>query len=104
MKHNRKNTKALIKQWCDAKGYRITEIRHVFPLVLVVGYAAPRCIVIRRPWQAAEPQVQEMIQKHPLDLVHEFDDSLKEGDWACAAYVCADGWQQTVVVPWKDLA
>ncbi len=89
-----------VKAWCKNKGLKlIKQPLHVYPMAYVVGYAAPRCLIVAAPWMDSEPHLQEFDKENPLTTVHLFDDSLKPGDWCSMAYVCYHDSSQQVAIP-----
>lgn len=92
---------AAIREWCTANGYpakEIKDIRHVHPRALVIGHAAPRCIIVSRPWQDSEPQCKEFDKANPLDIIRTFDHRLDSGMWCATAYVVNELGGETVAV------
>jgi len=88
-----------VKAWCESSGIELSgKIRHVFPLAYVVGRAAPKCLIVARPWFHSEPQVEVFNRENPLQTVHDFDDTLTAGDWCTTAYVTTTSWSGTVAV------
>jgi hypothetical protein len=87
-----------VREWVSKQGKHAKSVRHVYPRCYVVGRAAPMCLVITRPWQDSEPQCKDFDKKHPLCVVHTFDESLDAGMWCAAAYVVRDGCSETVAV------
>ena len=69
----------------------IDGVRHIRPTSRVVGYAAPMCLVVETPWLEAEPHMREQTREYPLEIVREFDPSLRAGDWCIVAYVSYGG-------------
>lgn len=88
-----------VREWCSKNGTPASLVRHVHPRAYVVGKAAPRCLIVSRPWQDSEPHLQDFDRKHPLDVLHTFDASLDAGMWCATAYVVRGGVQETVAVP-----
>ncbi len=74
-------------------------IRHIYPMAYVVGYAAPRCLVVSMPWPDAEKPLQRDVRNYPLKQVYLFDASLKAGDWCSLGYVSTLGSSETVAIP-----
>lgn len=89
---------AAVRAWCKKNGKPAKAVRHVYPRAYVVGRAAPLCLVVTRPWQDAEPQCQEFDRKHPLSVLHTFDQALDAGMWCATAYVVRAGCSETVAV------
>ena len=91
----------LIRRWVKANrdGARVTSICHVHPLVYVIGHAASGCLIVAVPWPNSEPNVREWDRQYPLNMVRQFDQSLKAGDWAMTAYVSTDMGGETYCVP-----
>lgn len=77
----------------------IRKLSHISPTCYVIGFAAPGCLIIARPWMDAEPQVRDFQKSNPLDIVRNFDRSLKPGDWCIAAYVSTDGCGESYAIP-----
>ena len=89
-----------IKKWCRAHKLKlVSEPRHVHPVAYVIGYAAPKCLVVAVPWIDSEPQCRDFDKQNPLTTIHTFDDSLRPGDWCYTAYVCHSGMQEHVAIP-----
>ncbi len=94
-----KETVAAIEKWCAKKKWKlISKPRHVHPRSYVVGYAASKCLIVARCWADSEPQTMEWNKQHPLEIVHEFDETLKAGDWCATAYVSTTGFGQPVAI------
>lgn len=88
-----------VRAWCKKNGNPANTVRHIHPRVFVIGKAAPRCLIVSRPWQDSEKHLQEFDRAHPLDVLHTFDASLDAGMWCATAYVVRNGVQETVAVP-----
>jgi hypothetical protein len=88
-----------VREWCQQQGAPVVgAVRHIHPRAFVLGKAAPRCLIVSRPWQDSEPQRAEFDKAHPLNVLHTFDASLTAGMWCATAYVLRDGVQETVAV------
>lgn len=91
---------AALLAWCRAKKIKpIGKPRHVYPRAYVVGHAAPLCLIVAVPWPDAEPQLCDIKKANPLTTIHEFDKSLKAGDWCSVGYIVTAGWAQPVAIP-----
>ena len=96
-----KEAKAAVLNWCRKHKVKlIAPPNHIHPRTFVVGYAAARLLIVRRCWQDSEPQCREWDKKYPLETVHEFDESLKEGDWCITAYIQTDSYGQPIAIPY----
>ena len=94
-----KEAVAAVEAWCRKKKWKlIQKPRHVHPQAYVVGYAASKCLIVSKCWADSEPQMKEWDKKYPLEIVHEFDDSLRPGDWCTVAYVSTVGFGQPVAI------
>jgi hypothetical protein len=83
---------AAVKAWCKKNKVKIIgSVRHVHPRSYVIGRLAPSCLVVSKCWADSEPHMRELDRKRPLTAIHEFDASLKEGDWCITAYVTTAG-------------
>lgn len=95
---------AAVKAWCEKqKTLGLPDkVRHVHTRSYVIGYAAPKALVVANCWAESEPQCQEWDKKYPLNVLHDFDESLKPGDWCISAY-CVFGergaWNVAVAIP-----
>lgn len=97
-KLNEKVAKA-VKKWCRSQKLKVIgTTRHIHPRAYVIGYAAPKCLVVAAPWSDSEPQCRDFDKANPLTTLHTFDDTLKPGDWCSTAYVCHGGVQETVAI------
>ena len=95
-----KEAVAAVEAWCKKRKWKlISKPRHVHPQAYVVGYAAPKCLIVSQCWADSEPQMKEWDKKYPLETVHEFDEALRAGDWCVVAYVCTNSFQQQVAIP-----
>jgi hypothetical protein len=95
----KENTSKAIKKWCSTKNIKVIgKLNHIHPRAYVIGYAAPRCLVVAVPWVDSEPQCQEFDRANPLVTVRKFDDTLKPGDWCMTAYVRHGDEQETVAI------
>jgi hypothetical protein len=96
-----KAAKTAVLAWCAKyrKEWRVCSVSHVYPVAFVIGYAAPLCLVVSRPWTEAEPHMAEFCRDNPLDTVREFDSSLRAGDWCAVAYVSTESRGTLVAVP-----
>jgi hypothetical protein len=89
-----------IRAWVKAHNTPRFTLRHVFPLAYVIGYAAPRCLVVAVPWFDSEPQCADFDRAHPLKTLRRFEDTLRPGDWCHVAYVAVkSGGESVAVVP-----
>ena len=94
----------LIGQWCAKQKIKLLcKPNHLHTRATVIGYAAPLSLVVSKPWIDAEPQVQKFDKDYPLDVIRTFDKSLKAGDTCITAYVCTEGRQETIAIPWGEL-
>ena len=94
-----KETVAAIEKWCAKKKWKLLKKpNHVTPQAYVVGYAASQCLIVAKCWANSEPQTMEWDKKYPLKVINEFDETLKAGDWCATAYICTQGWQQTIAI------
>ena len=91
-----------VRKWCEENGYQAKEIRHVHPRAFVIGKAAPKCLIVSRPWQDSEPQCQEFDKANPLDIIRTFDHRLDAGMWCATAYVVTDFGGDTVAIRFKS--
>lgn len=93
--------KQIILKWLKKNITRkdIKDIRHIYSMSYVIGYAAPGCIVVSNCWCQSEPQNQDFTRTSPLDVIRTFDNSLKPGDWCISAYVIYETMTDTVAVP-----
>ncbi len=97
-----KEAVAAVEAWCKKKNWKlINKPRHVHPQAYVVGHAASSCLIVSKCWADSEPQTREWNKKYPLELVREFDDSLRAGDWCIVAYVSTVSFGQPVAIPIK---
>ena len=87
-----------VRAWCKKNGGAATVVRHIHPRAFVIGKAAPRCLIVSRPWQDSEKNLQEFDRAHPLVVLHTFDASLDAGLWCATDYVVRGGVQETVAV------
>lgn len=87
MTKERRQARQLILNWCDSEAIEVKGIRHIHPVCYVVGLAAPRCLIVSRPWVHSEEHLQQFDRENPLTTVHTFDDRLKAGDWCVTGYV-----------------
>lgn len=95
-----KEAVAAVEAWCKEKKWKlISKPRHVHPQAYVIGYAASKCLVISKCWADSEPQMKDWDKQYPLGLLHEFDASLRPGDWCIVAYVSTVGFGQSVAIP-----
>ncbi len=92
-----------IKAWCKKRKLKLTAPpRHVHARSYVVGYAAPKCLIVAACWADSEEHLQAFDKANPLQTVHTFDESLKAGDWCITGYICANGRQEDVAIPLED--
>jgi len=95
----KKAAEAAVRVWCKKNGGEAQEVRHIHPRAYVIGRAASMCLVVSVPWQDSEPQCQGFDRKHPINVLHRFDESLDAGMWCATAYVVAEGCSEAVAVP-----
>jgi hypothetical protein len=95
-----KEAVAAVEAWCKKRKWKlISKPRHVHPQSYVVGYAAPKCLVVSKCWADSEPHMKDWNKEYPLETINEFDNSLRAGDWCVVAYVCTQAFQQSVAIP-----
>jgi hypothetical protein len=95
-----KEAVAAVEAWCKKKKWKlVSKPRHVHPQAYVVGYASIKCLIVSKCWADSEPQTREWNKKYPLDVIHEFDESLRPGDWCIVAYVSTWGAGQSIAIP-----
>jgi hypothetical protein len=92
--------KQLIKDWCIKHNIKVKRIRHIHKHAYVIGYAAPLCLVVATCWMESEPQCKEFDKVNPLNTLHTFDKTLKPGDWCITGYICTEGRQETIAIPY----
>ena len=86
-----KEAVAAIQAWCKKNKMKlIKKPRHVYPRAYVVGYAAPKCLIVSKCWTDSEPHLREHTKLYPLGTINNFDDSLKAGDWCIVGYVSVE--------------
>jgi len=87
--------------WIVRPGSPIRGVRHVHPRAYIIAKPAPKCIVVAKPWMDSEPQVREIDRLHGTDIIHDFDESLKAGDWCATGYVSTptSGWTCAIALP-----
>ena len=101
---------AAVQAWCHARGIKLLcRPNHVYPRAYVVekGYwenCGTRKVPLLRiatPFQDAEPHMQKLGVHQPFVRVdgRDVDASLNEGDWCISAYICEEGNQRNVAVP-----
>lgn len=96
----KKEIKTAILNWCVKNDIReISRISHLSSHCFVVGYAAPRCLIVANPWMDSEPQVALFDKENPFTLVRQFDKSLRANDWCITAYVCSLSGQENIAIP-----
>jgi hypothetical protein len=95
-----------IKAWLKKTrtNIKLSGIRHIHPRAYVVGYAASQCLIVSTCWTDSEPHLRQSTKEFPLKIIHEFDESLKPGDWCITGY-CSfkhmGSWPVAVPIP-KD--
>lgn len=88
-----------VKRWCDARNIKLTKpVRHIHPMSYVVGYSAPKCLIVAVPWIESEPQIKDFDRENPLKTINRFDASLLPGDWCITAYICTDYRNETIAI------
>lgn len=95
-------TRRAIREWCEAQGYTVKKICHVFPRGYVVARPAGLSLIIARPPMDDTEMLQFIrndIRRDGSTTCHTFDDSLKIGDWCSIAYVVTDEWGGHVAIP-----
>ncbi len=91
-----------VQDWCKKQKMElVAKPRHVHPRSYVVGLAAPLCLIVTRCWADSEPQAKAWNKNYPLQIVHNFDKSLKAGDWCITAYVSTQTSGEPVAIPIK---
>lgn len=97
----KREAKATIRKWCQKNiDRKVESITHISPGCFVIGYAAPGALIVARPWMDSEPQCKAFDKNNPYTVAHEFDRSLKPGDWCLMAYLRAGscGWLIAVAI------
>lgn len=89
-----------IERWWAKHGNRerVGRVRHVHARGVVVGYAAPLCLVVRLDGRESEKHMREWQRKYPLSTVHKFDTNLREGDACYYGYVSTGTGGEPVAV------
>ena len=91
---------AAVQAWCAKKKIKLVgKPRHVHARSYVIGHAAPLCLVVSQCWTESEPHLQDFDRKHPLNIVHKFDDSLRPGDWCITAYISTSSACEDIAIP-----
>jgi hypothetical protein len=86
-----KQIKERIISWCkknEIKEKEIKKILHIHLHCFVVGFAAPACLVVARPWVESAEHLKRFDKENPLNTVNNFDNSLRPGDWCITAFIC----------------
>jgi hypothetical protein len=97
-----KESALAIQDWCKKQKIElVTKPRHVHPRSYVVGLAAPLCLIVARCWTDSEQQTQKWNKDYPLQIIHNFDKSLKAGDWCITAYVSTTTSGEPIAIPIK---
>jgi hypothetical protein len=91
-----------VQDWCKKQKMNlVTKPRHLHPRSYVIGFAAPLCLIVARCWADSEQQTQKWNNDYPLQIIHNFDDSLKAGDWCITAYVSTATSGEPIAIPIK---
>jgi len=94
-----------VQEWCKKQKMKLTsKPRHIHPRSYVVGYAASSCLIVARCWADSEPQTKVWNKKYPLEIIRNFDHSLKAGDWCITAYVSTFHCGESIAIPIKGQA
>jgi hypothetical protein len=91
----------VIRRWVTRHEKRrlpILSIRHIHTRSVVVGYAAPSCLVVRQDFREGEKHMRDWEREHPLELVRCFDSRLREGDPCYVGYVSTPNIGEPVAV------
>ena len=101
MRLSKREAVEIVRRWCarNKKTPLLSRPRHLQRHAVVVGYAAPRCLVVRCESREAEKHMREWVAANPLDTIHCFDPMLREGDPCITAYVSTEGCGESVAVP-----
>lgn len=90
---------AAVRRWCAANGKDlISRPRHMQTAATVVGYAAPKSLIVRLSAAAAESHMREWTEKYPLEAVGVFDPKLAPGDSCIYAYVRTAGCGEPIAI------
>ena len=81
---------------------KVESVRHVHPRCHVLGYAAPRCLIVHAPWQDSEAHLQDWDRQYPLKPVHTFEEGIEPGDCVAVGYVVVRGCQENIAVKMED--
>lgn len=84
-----KLTKDAVMQFATKKMNRdVVGVRHIYPRAYVVCRPAACCIVVACPPSDREPHLRKMaLNGDNSEIIRNFDDDLKAGDWCSVAYV-----------------
>jgi hypothetical protein len=100
-----KESTLAIQEWCKKQKMKLTsKPRHIHPRAYVVGYAASSCLIVAICWADSEPQTKVWNKKYPLEIIRNFDHSLKAGDWCITAYVSTFHCGESIAIPIKGQA
>lgn len=93
-----RDTRKAIMAWCKKQRINVKSIKHVHPRAYVVGKSAQRCLVVARCPLDSDPLVRQFDEANGLATAHQFEASLRVGEWAAMAYVVHDGGGERVAV------
>ncbi len=92
-----------VEDWCKKQKIKLEcKPNHVHPRSYVIGLAAPKGLIVARCWADSEPHLKEWDEKYPLQVIHNFDKSLKAGDWCITAYVITKTSGESIAIPIKE--
>lgn len=98
----KKESVLAVQDWCKKQKINLEQKpAHVHPRSYVVGLAAPNCLVVARCWADSEPHIKEWDKEYPLQIIYNFDKSLKAGDWCITAYVSTKTIGEPIAIPIK---
>lgn len=89
----KKELKEKIIAWCEKNGVKRKDIKNILHIHIhcyVVGYVAPACIAIARPWIESVSHLQKFNKENPFETVNKFDANLKATDWCIYAFICTE--------------
>jgi len=100
----KKDASKLVVDWCKKQKIKLTQApMHVYPRTYVLGYAAPKALIVAQCWIDSEPQVRDFQKENPLEMIYKFDPSLKAGDWCVTAYIVTGSASEKVAVQYKEV-
>lgn len=79
--------KSEIKKYIKNKVKGCLNVSHLYLNAHVIGYCAPKCVIVWRSYKESEPQVRKFVKEYPLQTVYDFDKDLKSGDSCMIAYI-----------------